>query len=320
MGTCKALLNNGTEFTVADHLFGIASSVYHGASGQVVFNTDPNVDVRARLPDGLEFGLVNFHPPGRPERTVFTGRVSLTTGQFNASDNFIFANGLSSPPELLRDIPEQNYLSDNVRIAGFVLVGATIMLAILAMSWVFTKREHPVIRAAQPQFLYILCFGSIVMVCSIIPLSFDESHDTSVARMGKYCMSIPWLFGMGFMVTYGGLFMKLWRVNKVLQFTRRKVEIRHVAMPFIGIMVAGIIVLSAWTVFDPLRWNRKIIDDESGESIGQCQSDHFTEFLVPLILIMLIPVAMTSYMSYKVSRRIEQASGRLYSVRLLQDP
>lgn len=48
-----------------------------------------------------------------------------------------------------------------------------------------------------------------------------------------------------------------------------------------------------------MEWIRKEIDDVTGESIGTCDNDHFIAFIVPLVLLMLIPSLLTFVMSYK---------------------
>lgn len=93
--------------------------------------------------------------------------------------------------------------------------------------------------------------------------------------------------------------MQLWRINRVLQFSRRKIEIRHVVGPSILFVLAAILVLSLWTALDPLRWTRVEINEFTGESIGECDSNNMAAFIAPLIAILLIPTILTAIMAWK---------------------
>lgn len=93
--------------------------------------------------------------------------------------------------------------------------------------------------------------------------------------------------------------IQLWRVNKVLQFTRRKINASTVAGPAVALMVGAAVLLIAWTATSPLHWERQTIDMVTGESIGQCQSDAMNIFVPLLGAVVVIPVFLTCLMSWK---------------------
>jgi len=160
--------------------------------------------------------------------------------------------------------------------------------------------------AAQPVFLYVLCFGSIVHSMTILVISYDESYGWDEQQLSRACMAIPWLFCIGHIITYGTLFSKLWRVNRVLQFSRRRVGIRHVLWPSALLFAAAVLILSLWTALDSLQWERTFIDDSTGESIGRCKSENIAAFVTPLVVIMIIPTCLTAYMAWK-TRDVDDA-------------
>lgn len=299
MGTCEALKLNAQEpdIPIETHMQGLDLVNFFGLSGYVEFEDGIRVD------DGLYFTTLNLLPPGKTfanstepvlaEITAFY----LLHGEFVELAPNYFADGRDVPPDLLRDLPEQNYLGW-IRNVGFVLVGIGLSLALAAALWTFTMRKHKVLRASQPEFLYLLCFGSCLLTCAIIPLSFDESTSSTQFLNGA-CIAVPWLFAAGYIVVYSALFMKLWRVDRVLAFARRRVEIKHVAWPFVLLLLSGVAVLTAWTAIDPLQWERKELDSETGESIGRCNSHDMAGFLVPLVIVMLVPAGLTLFMSWK---------------------
>lgn len=98
------------------------------------------------------------------------------------------------------------------------------------------------------------------------------------------------------------LFLNFQLVARAINF--RRVQVRHVdvLIPF-GIMLgANVIILTAWTVFDPLHWWREILDydeyDRVIESTGYCTSDHFTAFVSPLILVNACAMILALWQAY----------------------
>lgn len=64
----------------------------------------------------------------------------------------------------------------------------------------------------------------------------------------------------------------------------------------------NVILLSAWSIFDPLRWVREpILFDEYGrsiESFGFCTADHAVGFATGLLVVNIGVLALTSFQSY----------------------
>jgi hypothetical protein len=221
------------------------------------------------------------------------------SGYFLEVFGTIYADGRAVPPDLLRDEPEQNYLSRGLQIFGFILLGIAWLLATVSAIWVYTYRKHRIVKAAQPYFLYVICLGASVSVSGILMISFDESNGCTEEQLGRACMATPWLACLGHIITYGALFSKLWRINRVLQFVRRKVDIAHVAWPSAILVAMALLVLGLWTGLDPLRWNRHEINIITGESIGECSSENSAAFIAPLAVIVMIPTLLTFYMALK---------------------
>jgi len=170
--------------------------------------------------------------------------------------------------------------------------------AIATIVWVYIRRKHRVLAGAQPEFLYVLALGSMVSASTILTLSFDESQGWSTKSLDRACQASTWLVTMGVIITYGALFAKLWRVNKVLQFKKRKITIRQVAWPMLVLVVCAVIVLSVWTAVDGLKWTREILND-TGESIGKCDGDNVGVYIGIIAALMLIPTILTGLMAYK---------------------
>jgi hypothetical protein len=288
------------------HVNGIRQSRFTGASGDVVeFGSDEGQrDSAARNGSSLIWAILNLLPP-LPNGTDSGEILEIPRLRFESqwypygSSDLVYADGRTEPPELLRDEPDMNYLATSLRSVGFALMGMIILMSMGCAGWTLIHRADKIVRQSQPIFLYILCFGTITAVLSILTISFDESYGWSQTQLNRACMATPWLLSSGHIITYGSLFSKLWRINRVLQFTRRKIEVKHVAWPMIIVMISTLAILSFWTAFDPMQWQRKEINSDTGESIGQCDCDNLVAWTVSIVFLMLIPTLLTLLMAWK---------------------
>ena len=328
IGACLAMANNQTnDISVNSFVQSIRSASFTGATGVVRFCQDCEL-LGGRDPYSVVWGFLNNYPPGvdsedpwRPSELFYFPQVSSEfifpngsllydvipppsnisgeSGLFLFINDTIYADGRTVPPDLLRDPPEENYLSRGVQAFGLALFSIVMLISILSAIWVYIHREHRIVKAAQPGFLFLICFGSAVSVSSILTISFDESYGWSEQQLSRACMATPWLACLGHILTYGALFAKLWRVNRVLQFVRRKVDIVHVAWPCAVLVAMALVVLGLWTGLDSLEWNRYEINSITGERIGECSSEDAAAFIAPLVVIVLIPTLLTFYMAWK---------------------
>ena len=269
---------------------------FNGASGKVSFGeTGTAVEV------GDNWACINVLGGGSFSVPEFTNSTTgdWTRDRSEGATKFVYQDGSNTAPWRLRDQPEQNYLSSTLRVIGFSLMGLTIVAAMGCITWTVWNRKHYVLIASQPAFLISVCLGVIVQSSAIIPISFDESYGWSEDQLGMGCMAFPWLAVLGFSTVYGSLFSKLYRINSVLQFTRRKIQTKQVVWPMAALLLGAVVILSLWTAIDPLVWNRKEIDEFTGESIGGCESENALAFGIPLIVVMLVPALLTAIMAHK---------------------
>jgi hypothetical protein len=314
MGACQAFAaSNGSEIDVEPFVKGIRSATFTGATGYVQFGCD-NDDCNfqsARSPVTTMWGVLNLLPPVSPppkEPIQAIATELIVDNQFVFLNKTYYADGRTVPPDLLRDPPEQNYLSTPARGVGFAVMALALLTSAVTILWVFSHREHRVVKAAQPYFLYVICLGSGVSVSAVLPLSFDEGKGWSAQQLGSACMAVPWLFCSGYLITYGALFSKLWRINRVLQLRRQAIMIKQVVWPSLVLFIIALLILGLWTGLDPMQWVREETNKVTGESIGQCQSDVLVAFVIPLIFVMLIPTLLTAYMAWRTKDVDEEFS------------
>ena len=129
---------------------------------------------------------------------------------------------------------------------------------------------------------------------SIIPLSFQagELDDTSAATAA--CMVIPWMYSTGWILQYGSLSAKSYRLYKMVASAHQARRVKVTALDMFKIVIAGLcvnwVIVLLWTILDPFHWERietgLNIDQELGlvraESFGNCRSDNIWDYVAPL--------------------------------------
>jgi hypothetical protein len=149
-------------------------------------------------------------------------------------------------------------------IGGFAALAYTFftvvaLLSIALLYWTYVNRNTRTLRASQPVFMAMLCGGSLMMASAMIPLSItDENFSQKGADVA--CMSIPWLLTIGFCTIFSALFTKTWRIVRILEnaarFQRVKITVREVMYPYVSLLAANIIILTSWSVINPLVYER----------------------------------------------------------------
>lgn len=318
MGTCLAWQNAQQQSPISQmpieaQVAGMRQAKFQGASGNVSFlqSDDGTHYARSRL--GTPHVILNILPPGSNGTNFAATDIMypLTEQQYprderddyfsfrvEAFQPIIFANGQTTPPTVLRDVPMQ-YLNPEVRILGLTAAGVALLASTVGAAWVYRNRNHRVLQAAQPHFLYLICAGSAILILSIIAMSFDESQGWTQQDMNLVCATLPWLSSVGVILVYGALFSKLWRVQRVLQFTRRTIKVKHVLWPMCACLFIALVTLTVWTIVDPPRWGYVTVDEESGEILGTCQADHAGAFITPLVVAAGLPALLTEIMAWK---------------------
>jgi len=224
--------------------------------------------------------------------------------------DFLFFDGTTDEPMPRRVTFNSHFLSSGVQISGIFLSSFALLITLLSGLWVFLYRGIKLVKASQPEFLYLLCFGAASVALSPIFMSFDEDKGVSDDRLTAMCQAFPWFFVIGYSLMYCALFSKLWRLSRLLQLRRQAVQIKQVLWPIVGIGTALIVVLILWQTLEPLEWERTVISigDEPFETYGECSEDGLLPFLIPLALLIALTVGITAVFAWKMKDVQEELS------------
>jgi len=327
LGACAAIAtlpndktNNQTTTTMTGpmHLDGIRSLDFVGASGRIRFGGDSSSQNNgtktnqrgrhypgSRDADSVQFSIVNFVEGVNQldNRSTYvpvtTESLDPATGEWIQYAPFIYADGTTNPPKVLRTEPEQNYISKGFQAAGLTLFAIAMATVLASFLWVLKNRDHSVVIAAQPLFLDRLCLGSAMVSLTILLASFDESMGFNEQSLTGVCYAWFWLDALGSTMIYSSLFIKLWRANRCLRYKTNNIAIWKVAWPVALIAFGVISTLMAWTIYGDYGWERFIVDEVTGESVGLCYGESMYYFMGTVIAIHMVPVALAGIMAWK---------------------
>lgn len=140
------------------------------------------------------------------------------------------------------------------------------------------------------------------MGAAIIPLSVDDGW-ASEETADYACMAMPWFFSIGFTVTMGALFSKLWRINKLFnspQLRRMRVVEKDVIGPFVVLFALNFVIMLVYTIVDPSTWTRQPIDGEEWNTYGSCSSSAMGNILFSIVAVInLGALFLAFYQAFK---------------------
>lgn len=209
---------------------------------------------------------------------------------------------------------DENHLK-SLKFIGFAAFGFVAILSLMCMGWAIAQRSAPIVKMAQPLFLIMVALGVLVWSSSVIPVSFDDEYgELSDFESIAVCMASPWLFFVGFTITFSALFAKIHRVNKLFHsnqpFQRFVVSHREVLIPFLLLITCNLVVLAAWTIFHPMKYVRRNHSGTDGwnrviSTYGRCESNGSWPYAAVLAVMNLGLLLLSNWEAYE-ARRLEQ--------------
>jgi hypothetical protein len=240
LSACAAV-NEELILSGTDWYHQLPRSSFEGTTGPVILNPE----TYSREANSTFFNVWNLVPYETKHEalntTKGTGRIreSLTSvfsdGQFEYKRPYIFSDGTSSLPEsLVPPTVNTNPLHTGTRVVVLLFCGIAILAALACSVWTWYNRNTRIVRASQPFFLLLLCFGTILLAATIIPVSYGVSN-ASMEGLDTSCNSTVWLACLGHTIIFSALFSKTHRINTIMKSARKyrriKVTIRDTLKP-----------------------------------------------------------------------------------------
>ncbi|CAL1526403.1 unnamed protein product [Lymnaea stagnalis] len=124
-----------------------------------------------------------------------------------------------------------------------VLIVGCVVIAVI----VFKYRKQLVMKTASPIFLLLMCAGAVLMCGSVFTL-YGEVSSLS-------CTIQIWPFHLGFIVMYGALILKTWRISLIFKSGGAKTRInlpdKALLQRMLPLVALVAVYLTVWTAIDP---------------------------------------------------------------------
>jgi len=298
----------GTEFQKL-----IPHMKFSGLSGSVRFEPNGN-----RAESTANFELFNI---------VFDDAFELSSvsaGTFDEGSNWtlsklLFTGGSSDvPSDVVIPVEDMKY-SSFVRGFVFALPCINIAIAISFFIWTICHRAHLVVRAAQTPFLVTITIGVMISSSTIFFVVVDDRFDPQAqidALTGNFnlgniaCMAAPWFYGTGFVLIFGPLFAKLWRIQRIFKnknMQRIRIQTTTLFLMVLGMFMVEFVILLTWTLVDPVRFIRTVEEvDRYGNptlSIGVCKGTGSDKIMMIIMAAYhFVILAILNYISYRTRK------------------
>jgi len=205
LAACQLYEERGDAYFDGPDLFdAFASQSFEGASGKV--SIDPETTSR----DPTSEFFVLYNTKGKPDgegsavfnvKTVAHSAPNENENSSNVrwlrynNEKYMYSDGTQYAPDPL-PLPEENLnqLTTSVRATGLTVCGLIFALALFFGVWTRRNCKKRVVKASQSEFLYMICFGVVVLGSTLIPLSIDdgvasvEGCDTACISVSVHCV------------------------------------------------------------------------------------------------------------------------------------
>lgn len=113
-----------------------------------------------------------------------------------------------------QEVPEMtNMIPLTLKVLAFCMLGINLTAIGVCGVWLFWQRSSAQVRSSQPFFLALVLLGCGISSSTIIAMAQEDDGEGPVVA----CMAIPWLYSVGFSITFGSLFAKIRRVHMVFK-------------------------------------------------------------------------------------------------------
>ncbi|XP_071791804.1 gamma-aminobutyric acid type B receptor subunit 1-like [Asterias amurensis] len=143
-------------------------------------------------------------------------------------------------------------------ILYFSICGVTtccVILSLFFLSFNIKYRQQRHVKMSSPNLNNLIILGGI-LVYLFVAVSGLDTNLVSEDTFGVLCYMKTWILSVGFVLAFGALFSKTWRVHRVAAFKTPKRRIVTDGQLFIMVFVlllVDVVILFLWQLIDPLK-------------------------------------------------------------------
>ncbi|XP_070576464.1 gamma-aminobutyric acid type B receptor subunit 2-like [Ptychodera flava] len=212
----------------------------------------------------------------------------------NYVSEFQWADGivpLDHTPEAVIIIVEE-YLGvmPEIYFGTCVVASCGLVMALFFLGFNIKYRQQRYVKMSSPNLNNVIIMGTVFLYAAVFVFGLDNKL-ISPDVFEIMCQIRVWVLSLGFVIAFGAMFSKTWRVHRVATLKtpkRRVVTDKQLFLMVLVLSLIDIAILLAWQIMDPMQ--RKIsqlslIDDPDDLSrkilplLEFCDSDHLTYWL-----------------------------------------
>ncbi|KAL1524858.1 hypothetical protein AB1Y20_019738 [Prymnesium parvum] len=279
---------------------------FEGVTGTVAFNDasdHPDLEYHGDRRIGVQYKLFNYQSftqglvvvgtwSSRGGNSTWAERFTKATASDGTEVALVFSTDDNSKPIVPVPAHSLNLVPAAIYTMAIMLSLVSIVFSVLFSIWTIWKRNHPVLKASQPNFLLLVAIGCAISLAAIFPMAKDHADyakynkvDDALTGPGHYpdldsaCNMQIWFYCAGFAITYGALFVKLWRIKKIYLNPAKRVVITQPQM-FARVLLlllieCGLCLLIS--IHTPMHYEVSVVSSNAQnivtESRGQCVAD-----------------------------------------------
>ncbi|PIK62322.1 hypothetical protein BSL78_00753 [Apostichopus japonicus] len=151
-----------------------------------------------------------------------------------------------------------------VYIISCCLAGLGMILAVVCLVFNIYHRNQRFIKLSSPNLNSLIIFGCIMIYASTCLVGWEDPSINQAIFL-KFCQIRVWFFSVGFVLSFGSMFSKTWRVHKVAALKNPKRVIitdRHLFLMVGVLLLIDVSLLSGWFIFNPMRVVKEYLHSE----------------------------------------------------------
>lgn len=126
-------------------------------------------------------------------------------------------------------------------------------------------QDTPVFRGSTPSFLSLMLVGAEIGYVAIILANIDIDRTKSMPMLSQLCRAQYWLLGLSFVLMFGTLALKTWRIRKIfcnasLSDLGTRVQTKYLYVKLGVLLAIEMLINIIFNAADPLKGEFQVTD------------------------------------------------------------
>ncbi|EEC10249.1 metabotropic GABA-B receptor subtype, putative, partial [Ixodes scapularis] len=150
-------------------------------------------------------------------------------------------------------------------MCAVAFIGVVWAVGLLVFNWIFRHSRY--IQLSHPMCNNIMLIGIILCLVCVCLLGLDGQF-VSEFRYAHICQARSWFLTIGFTLSFGAMFSKIWRVHRITTMSKsesKKVESWKLYGMVGAMVLIDAVILTAWQLVDPMKRELEIFPLEDPE-------------------------------------------------------